>query len=457
MRVVQFGEGVFLRGFADWMFHRLNHEAGADIRVTLVQPRDSDGVARLMAQDGRYTVVQQGLVDGSEQSQRFVVDCIDSGLNTHREPDYFAELAQDPQVRVLLSNTTEAGIAWSDDDAALGADRERVRSFPGKLTWFLAERHSAQPDAARLFVLPCELIADNGQRLEELVRRMAAAWGLGDDFTAWLDRTVVFYDTLVDRIVPGRPVTDVPELAAGIPDEFPVQVEWFHSWYLRGPRELLDVLPLEALDFNVRFVDDLRPYRDLKVRVLNGLHSTMAPIGVAAGLEAVAEAVDHDVVGPWMRHLLETEIVPTLDLPGAEIEEFTRVTWDRFRNPFIHHRLQSILLNATAKIPSRLGDTVTDLAESGRAAALIAHGIAAWLLLTRDAALADSAEALEAMRALWRRHADGELSLESLAGQALHDTSVLGGCEWPQPFVDAVGAALRAIDRDGVEAALSAI
>lgn len=454
MRVVQFGEGVFLRGFADWMFQRLNDEAGADIRVTLVQPRNSDGVRRLMAQGGRWTVVQQGLRDGVEQSVRTVVNCVDAGLNTHDDPQGFAALARDPEVRVVVSNTTEAGIAWSEDDAALGDRREQVRSFPGKLTWFLAERFAALPTAQKLFVLPVELIADNGGQLSELVRRMATAWGLGEDFQDWLDERVVFFDTLVDRIVPGRPA-DAVELAPGVPDEFPVQAEWFHSWYLRGPRELLEVLPLDALDLNVRFVDDLRPYRDLKVRVLNALHSSMAPAGLAIGVESVAQAVDHDALGPWLRRLLSEEITPTLDLPADEVAEFTAATWDRYRNPFIHHRLESILLNSSAKIPARLGDIARERSEDG--SPLLALGVAAWLHLTRDGDLSDSPEALGAVATLWAEVGDGDLDVGELARRALADEVVLGTVAWPTSFTDQVASRLTSITEDGTLPTLQAV
>lgn len=454
MRVVQFGEGVFLRGFVDWMFQRLNTEAGTDIKVTLVQPRASDGVARIMAQGGRWTVVQQGLHDGVEQSVRTVIECVDDGINTHTDPERFAALARDPEVRVVVSNTTEAGIAWSDSDAALGGSRHEVRSFPGKLTWFLAERFAALPEAEALFVLPVELIADNGTELAALVRRMADAWALGADFQAWLEERVVFLDTLVDRIVPGRPDEPV-ELAPGVRDEFPVQVEWFHSWYLRGPRELLDVLPLDALDLNVRFVEDLRPYRDLKVRVLNALHSSMAPAGIAIGVESVAQAVDHEVLGPWLRGLLEEEIIPTLDVPADEVAEFAAATWDRYRNPFIHHRLESILLNSSAKLPARLGDIALERDTAG--SPLLAFGVAAWLHLTRATELSDSADALTTLGELWRDVDAGGLPVAEVARRAMSDRAVLGAVAWPSEFVAEVGSHLTRIEADGPAAALRAV
>lgn len=457
MRIVQFGEGVFLRGFVDHMVQRLNDEADADIRITLVQPRNSDGVARLMAQGGRWTVLQQGLVDGVERMTTTVVDCVDSGVNTHADPDGFAAHARDPEVRVVISNTTEAGIAWSDDDATLGHGGAGVRSFPGKLTWFLAERFAALPRADTLFVLPCELIADNGSTLAGLVVRMADAWNLGEDFQRWLERSVVFLDTLVDRIVPGPPPGNAPELAPGVPDRFPVQVEWFSSWYLRGPRELLAVLPLEDLDLGVSFVEDLRPYRDLKVRVLNGLHSSMAPAGRALGVETVSQAVDHELIGPWLRRLLATEIAPTLTLPDDVVTAFTAATWDRYRNPFIHHRLASILLNSSAKIPARIGDVVVENAAVGRSSPLLALGVAAWLHLSRsDVGLDDSAAALDALTDLWRAHAAGELTTADLAARALADPQMLGTTAWPEAFTDAVAHHLEGILRHGTAATLVA-
>lgn len=445
MRVVQFGEGVFLRAFADWFFQRLNDERGTDIRVTLVQPRNSDGVARLMAQDGCYRIIEQGVVEGDRFSRTTIVDCIDEGINTHVDPDGFAARGRDPEVRVVVSNTTEAGISWNEDDAALGRASEAVRSFPGKLTWFLAERFRAVPEAERLFVLPCELIADNGQELQRLVVRMADAWGLGEEFERWLEDRVVFYDTLVDRIVPGRP-TGTFALPSGEEDAFPVQAEWFHSWYLRGPSELFDVLPLDQDDFNVRLVDDLRPYRDLKVRVLNGLHTAMASVGTALGIELVREAVEDALLGGWLDALLEQEILPTLDAPADEVGEFARATKDRFLNPFVRHKLESILLNSSAKIPSRLGAVVLEREAKGLASPRIAFAVACWLHLVKERDLADDASVLERVNALWSEAG-------SPADVARRGLEVMDFA-WPESFVEEVAGALERIVKVGPAAAL---
>lgn len=443
VRIVQFGEGVFLRGFCDWMVERLRREAGADLRISLVQPRNSDGVARLMEQGGRFTVVQSGLDGGRSRSEHLVVEAIDQGLNTHQDPGAYAALAVDPSVRVVLSNTTEAGIVWSEDDAALGAERHLVRSFPGKLAWFLTERFERLPESEILFILPCELIAENGRTLEELVRRMARAWGLGDDFSHWLDERVVFFDTLVDRIVPGAPAEGV-ELSPGVQDQFSVQVEWFHSWYLQGPRSLLEVLPLDALDLQVHFVEDLRPYRELKVRVLNGTHSTMAPVAVALGIDTVSEAMDHHSLAPWLQELVREEISPTLEVPTSEAEAFIDATWERFRNPYIKHQVRSILLNASAKVPSRLGDIVRERDAVGHGCPHIAAGVAAWLWLARTEKLDDDPAALELLAGWWDREEPA-----GVARLALHDSSVLGNGDWPESFVAEVAARLERIVSEG--------
>lgn len=448
VRIVQFGEGVFLRGFFDWMVERLQREAGTDIKVTLVQPRNSQGVTKLMEQGGQFTVVQSGLEAGVARSEQLLVQCIDQGINTHSDPEAFERLAADPDVRVVVSNTTEAGIAWSESDAELHVDRSLVRSFPGKLTWFLAERFERLPESDSIYILPCELIAENGRLLNSFVRRMAQAWGLGDDFQNWLDTHVVFFDTLVDRIVPGRPSEQI-EFPQGGLDQFAVQVEWFHSWYLQGPRDLLDVLPLNSIALNVHFVDDLEPYRDLKVRVLNGTHSTMASIGVALGLESVAEAMGHTQFGPWLEKLVEDEVLPTLEVPAEEASNFVAATWDRFRNPYIEHRLRSILLNASAKIPSRLGDTVQERAEQGSSCPRIAAGVAAWLWLTRDQDLDDDREVLKRLKTLW---ASGDPAV--VAKHALQDAGILGAVEWPDAFVAEVLVCLEKIDACGPEALL---
>lgn len=447
-RIVQFGEGAFLRGFADWMIERLRRERSLELKVTLVQPRDSDGVAHLMAAGGRYQVLQQGIVDGQPRSSFLEITCIDAGLNSHRDPQAFAALGRDADVRVVISNTTEAGITWSDADAALNEPGE-ARSFPGKLTWLLSERQASSAGAKTLYVLPCELVADNGQRLKELVARMASAWGLGDEFHEWLESSVIFYDTLVDRIVSGRPA-DTPRLPSGAKDRFAVQTEWFHSWFLRGPDSLFDVLPFPSIGLNVHLVPDLAPYRALKVRLLNAVHTAMAVIGLRRGLQTVAEAVRDPTLGRWLRDMVTSELAPTIELAPDEVASFSDQVWQRFRNPFIEHRLESILLNTSAKLPARFAGAVAHRARCGQSSPLVGDVVANWLMLGRQRCLPEAQPTVEALDAAWAECDANRLGLNEFARRCLCAPELLGSEPWPVDFAgevaDLLVRALRSRD-----------
>ena len=389
MRVVQFGEGVFLRGMVDLFFQELNEQAGTELRVTLVQPRDADTVARLMSHGGTFPVLRRGLVSGRPRQARKVVECIDAGLNTHTDPRGFELLAKDPQVGVIVSNTTEAGLSWSVDDVLV--ERHQVRSFPGKLTWFLEERFMAGRDE-ELHVLPCELVADNGAVLSSLVKAMASAWHLSEEFFRWLEDRVVFHDTLVDCIVTGHP--DVGEEA----HPFAVAREWFQSWRIAAASWVPSLFPEVARKLGVEFVPDLGGHRELKVRVLNGAHTAMACLGVLSGLGTVAEAVSDPRLGPWLHQLMVQEIEPTLTMEGTDA--FVSAVWDRFSNPFVDHRLEAILLNSSAKIPARFQAMVSEQAGQGRSCPGLARAVAAWLeLVTSGIAVRDHPEVLRAVRA----------------------------------------------------------
>ena len=288
-------------------------------------------------------------------------------------------------------------------------------------------------------MLPCELIADNGQRLRDLVTRMADAWGLCDGFHAWLASSVVFCDTLVDRIVPGRPAGE-HRLSGGAVDEFPVQAERFLSWYLSGAVGLFDVLPLDRVHPGVLIVDSLAPYRALKVRLLNGSHTAMAVLGLEAGLGTVGQAVNDPDLGLTIRSLVADELAPSIDLPTDVVEAFTDAMWGRFGNPFIEHRLESILLNSSAKIPARYGDVVAWRAERGLASPGIADCLAAWLWRGRDRELPDSAPANAALRKLWAQAGP----MREVAAMACSDATLLGVADWPASFMGDVAAALAA-------------
>jgi len=354
-RIIQFGEGNFLRAFADWIIDKMNKETNFDSGVLVVQPRNKDKVYELNKQDGLYTLLLNGVENGKLIEEKEIINCINRGLNTYKEYDLYLKAAENPNIRFMISNTTEAGIAYNEDDKL---DDRPPQSFPGKLTAFLYHRYKAfEGDPSKgLLLLPCELIDKNGDTLKEIVLKLAEKWNLEEGFIDWINDSNIFYNTLVDRIVPGYPKENTEEIEEelGYKDKFLVQGEVFHLWVIEGPKDIRKEFPVERLGLNVVFTDDLAPYRERKVRILNGAHTSMVPVAYLYGLNTVKESVEDNIVGQYIRSVIFDEIIPTLDLADDELAEFADAVIDRFKNPFIKHYLMDISLNSMSKFKTRV-------------------------------------------------------------------------------------------------------
>lgn len=358
-RVVQFGEGGFLRAFVDAMIDAANEKAGMDAGVAVVQPIPRGLVEELRAQDGLYTLILRGRTGGRDVSDARVITCVRACVDPYADFDAFLALARDPDVRFVVSNTTEAGIVYTGRDAL---DDRPQASFPGKLTRLLYERFTAFGGAQDkgLVLLPVELIDDNGARLRACVGQTAAQWGLGEAFTRWLDEACVFTSTLVDRIVTGYPRQEAQALCAGLgyEDRLLDAAEPFGQWVIEGPAWLEDELPLRRAGQDVRFTQDVRPYKLRKVRMLNGAHTATALIGYLAGLDTVGECMADAAARRYVERALYEEIMPTLDLPRDELEAFAAAILERFQNPYNRHELLSIALNSQSKLRARVLPTI---------------------------------------------------------------------------------------------------
>ncbi len=352
-RVVQFGEGNFLRSHVDWMLNRMNAQGLFRGRAVVVQPIERGMVDVLNAQDGLYTVILRGLQEGRVVEHREIVTAVSRGLDPYRDWNGFLELAAQPGLRFAVSNTTEAGIAYGEEPAPSGRP---PASFPAKVAAFLAERFrrlGGTPDSALIF-LPCELIDRNGEQLHTCILKHAAAWGLGAAFERWVTQDNRFFNTLVDRIVPGYPRDEAPRLQEelGYEDRLLTTGEIFHIWVIEGNARA--ELPLVEAGLDVVWTDDLQPYRTLKVRILNGAHTMLALPAFLAGLDTVREAVEDEVFGRFLRRGVFEEILPVLAFPEAEKRAFAADVLERLRNPFIRHALLSIALNSVAKFRVRV-------------------------------------------------------------------------------------------------------
>jgi tagaturonate reductase len=354
-RVVQFGEGNFLRSFVDWMIDAMNGRGVFDGRVVVVQPIERGMVEALNAQDGLYTLILRGLQGGKVVEQRQVITAISRGIDPYRDWNGFVAVAEQPALRFAVSNTTEAGIAYVEEPKP---SEQCPASFPAKVAAFLHrrfDRFRGDPDKGIIF-LPCELIDRNGEQLRSCVLRHADAWNLGPHFAAWVSAHNRFLNTLVDRIVPGYPHEEATALADqfGYEDRLLTTGEIFHIWVIEGDAEVARELPLTQAGLNVVWTSDLQPFRTRKVRILNGAHTMMALAAFLADLDTVRECVEDPLLGAYVRRGVFDEILPLLPLPAQETRAFAEEVMERLANPFIKHNLISIALNSVAKYRVRV-------------------------------------------------------------------------------------------------------
>lgn len=363
IKVIQFGGGVFLRGFFDWMLQILNEKGLFEGSAAVVKPTASPGnVSAFEAQDYLYT----NLISGLEGEERQIVDVIDHVVNPYQEFEAFLALAKLPQARFIVSNTTEAGLAFCPSDSA--ADRPSS-SFPAKLTQLLYHRFSLGLQG--FWILPCELIEQNGTVLQELVLRYAQQWGLGNAFIQWVKKENQFCDTLVDRIVSGFPADAV----LSYQDSFCNMAEPYHFWAISGGEDLFSELPLDRAGLNVLLTKDLTPYRERKVRLLNGAHTAMVCYGLQLGLKTVEDCMRHKEVRSFISNYIEKEAMETICLPRQECEMFWGQVQKRFLNPYLHHSLEAISSYSVSKFRVRILPVILDLERRGKRAD---NGMIAW-------------------------------------------------------------------------------
>lgn len=403
--VLQFGEGNFLRAFVDWMLDIANERLDLNLGVMVVQPIAQGLVDTLNAQDGLYTVLLRGKENGAVTRQTRAVGCVRGGLNPYADFDAFLAQARNPDLRFIVSNTTEAGIVYTGQDAL--EDRPPA-SFPGKLTRLLYERWQA--GLPGVIILPVELIDNNGGELHDCVLKTVEQWKLPPAFKAWLEWENVFAGTLVDRIVTGYPREDARALCEelGYEDKLLVAAEPFALWVIEGPDSIANALPLDQAGLPVVFTDNVKPYKMRKVRVLNGAHTSMVLAAYLCGLDTVGECMADPLVRPYLLHILDREILPTLPKDLEETQAFANAVVERFENPFNRHLLMSIALNSVSKFRARVLPSIHAYVEQfGSLPKALSFSLAALLAFYRAGArekdgaytVADDAPVLEAFEA----------------------------------------------------------
>ena len=385
-RVIQFGEGNFLRAFVDWMIHRLNNQGLFNGKVVLVQPIAEGLTDKLNEQDGLYTLLLRGLQEGKIVEQKEIISSVSRGINPYTDWNACLKCAENPDVEFVVSNTTEAGIAYDPDDRL---DNTPPVSFPGKLTAYLYHRFQQfQGDPAKgMVIIPCELIDRNGDNLKAIILRLATEWKLPAAFAVWIEANNIFVNTLVDRVVTGYPKDEVQALEQylGYHDALIDTGELFHLWVIEGPKELAERLPFKQTGLNVIWTDDMSPYRTRKVRILNGAHTSSVPVAFLYGLETVKEMMEHPVMGQFIRQVIAEEIVPSINLDKAMLNDFAKNVIERFENPFIKHYLLSILLNSSSKFKTRnLPSLLEYLKLNGKLPQKLVFALAALITVYQD-------------------------------------------------------------------------
>lgn len=343
-RVIQFGEGGFLRGFVDWMLQKVNDSSDFNGDVVVVQPIEQGLCDMLSAQDCVYTHIIRG-VEGVDKS---VIDVISRCVKPYEDFEAYLALAENPDFRFVVSNTTESGIVFSEDDKLTDTP---PKTFPAKVTLLLKRRFEL---GLRGFIfLPCELIDRNGDNLKKCVLQYAKLWDLGSDFENWVENENIFTNTLVDRINTGFPRGENIDL--GYEDNLLNTSEFFHLWVIETDYDLESELPFSAAGLNVIVTKDkLEMYRTRKVRILNGAHTSLVPYAMLEGFDTVKSCIDDERMKEHIRSCVFDEIIPTLDLPHDELVNYANSVLERFANPYIKHYLSAISLNSVSKFKVRV-------------------------------------------------------------------------------------------------------
>ena len=346
-KILQFGEGGFLRGFADWMLQAVNEKTDFEGKVVVVQPIEKGMCDMLSAQNCEYTHICRGL-EGVETKK---IDVISRCVKPYDDFEEYLKLAENPDFRFIISNTTEAGICFDENDKI--TDRP-AKTFPAKLTQLLKKRFDL--GLCGFVFLPCELIDKNGANLKKCILKYADLWNFDADFKAWIENENIFCNTLVDRINTGYPKDE----NLGIDDKMLNTSEYFHLWVIEGYNDLFSELPFDKCGLNVILTDNLEMYRTRKVRILNGAHTSLVPYALLCGFDTVKSCIDDEKMLAHIKACVYDEIIPTLDLPKEELKQYADDVLKRFANPYIKHYLSSIALNSVSKFKVRVLPSITE-------------------------------------------------------------------------------------------------
>ncbi len=455
-KVLQIGEGNFLRAFADWMIDKSNTEGVFHGSVVLCQPIPQGMSDIINAQNGVYTLLMRGIENGEIIKRAQVITSVSRCINPYTEFKSLIDIAVSPELKVIISNTTEAGIAYREGDKP--SDTPPV-SYPAKMTVILHERYKKFKGAQDkgLLILPVELIEKNGETLKKCVLKYAYEWNFEPDFINWIENANYFSNTLVDRIVTGYPRDEIQEISKelGYEDDILVTSEPFHLWVIEAPEKWRTVLPLEKAGLQVVWTDNITPYRTRKVRILNGGHTVSVLAAYMYGYDTVKEMMDDKLFDKYLRNCIWNEIIPTISLPKDDMDKFADAVFERFSNPFIKHRLLDISLNSVSKYKARCLPSLLEYYEkTNTLPRILPFGLAALIAFYKGTMkdgkyigirgdntyeIRDDADILKFFSKAWQNPSDiveKTLSNSALWGQDL--TRVKGLCEMIKTHLDSI-------------------
>jgi tagaturonate reductase len=432
IKVLQFGEGNFLRAFVDWMIDIMNERTNFNGAVQVIQPIEHGMANMVNAQDGLYHVILNGIKNGSPVTETRLIKSLEGVINPYDDYQTFLKTVENPDLEFIISNTTEAGISFDEKDTSLATIPS---SFPGKVTALLHHRFvhfKGSPDKA-LILIPCELIDKNGTILKEMILKYAEYWQLSTEFKSWIINHTIFCNTLVDRIVPGFPKDKIATIQQqlGFEDNLVVTAEPFHLWVIEAPANVQQKFPADKAGLDVKFVANQAPYRTRKVRILNGAHTAMVPVAYLKGLRTVKDSVENSDVKDFLQKVVYEEIIPTLDLPKAELIEFADAVIERFQNPYIRHELISIALNSVSKFKVRVLPSLLKYIEiNNRLPEKLTQSLAALILFYKGEfngqpiPLADTKDVLDFMQDAWQKTSTSEVVTSILSNESFWETDL---------------------------------
>ena len=463
VQVLQFGEGNFLRAFADWAIDIANESGLTDMGVAICKPRPrAEGATHqmidtLQEQDSMFHVFLEGIENKQPKREVRLVQCVMDTFSPYEQYAKYEQYILSPELKLIISNTTEAGIRYEEGDE-IGA--MPPKSYPAKITALLYHRfkHFAGDKSKGLVIICCELIEDNGSTLRQYVLRHAEANNLGEEFVEWVKSSCSFCDSLVDRIVSGFPHDKIDEIKQeiGYDDNAIVVGELYHLWIIGGEgyAKAQELLPLDKAGLNVIFTPSIKEFRDKKVRILNGSHTGMVAMGLLMGCQTVVEAFNTPDIERFINKMVAEEVIPMIDGDEEELKLFASSILERFYNPYIKHMLKSISLNSLSKWEARNYPTLKDYWDrTGRLAeceCLTFAALMAYYSPQRGFQPDDNAEHIAYIRENW----DSE-NLSSTISKIVSESSIFEA-DFGQitGFVERVADYVQSIERDGMASTL---